>query len=235
MIKMTYHFKFTDPSTESISFSFGLDEDDFSFISNEAENPEAEDWAKLGHKQCSNCPLSPEEHPYCPVAKNLGHLVYFFKDTVSHSKSKIFVEGPDRAYAIDGTIQEGLFSIFGVIMATSSCPHLDFFRPMARFHLPFASQEETLFRVTSAYLLKKYLKNQAEGQNNPIDLTGLTEIYKEVEIVNKDFIERIRSITKKDAELNAVVILNCFAQKFDIEMSGKMESLYPLFQIKKKS
>ena len=44
-------------------------------------------------------------------------------------------------------------------------------KPMVRFHLPFATVEETVFRSVSTYLLSQYLaeiaeENEEEGLTN---------------------------------------------------------------------
>ena len=57
-------------------------------------------------------------------------------------------------------------------MATSGCPHMDFFKPMARFHLPLANAEETVYRATSMYLLAQYFL-QREGKEADMELEGL--------------------------------------------------------------
>ena len=53
-----------------------------------------------------------------------------------------------------------VFSLIGIYMVTSGCPIMDKLRPMARFHLPFASTEETIYRAISTYLLGQYFLEQ---------------------------------------------------------------------------
>ena len=48
-------------------------------------------------------------------------------------------------------------SVLGLIMATAGCPWTDRFRPMARFHLPFASEAETVYRSVCMFLLAREL------------------------------------------------------------------------------
>lgn len=84
-------------------------------------------------------------------------------------------------------------------------------RPLVRFHLPFASMEETEFRIVSMYLVAQYFR--AKGGKTPDwSLEGLQEIYNRVGVVNRCFAERLRSATTKDASVNAIVILDCFAK-----------------------
>ncbi len=53
------------------------------------------------------------------------------------------------------TAQQAMSSVLGLIMATAGCPWTDRLRPMARFHLPFASDAETLYRSISMFLLSR--------------------------------------------------------------------------------
>lgn len=55
-------------------------------------------------------------------------------------------------------MQIGLYSLLGLVMATSGCPHLDFLRPLALHPLPFSSIHETVFRVSSSYLTEQYFR-----------------------------------------------------------------------------
>ena len=55
-------------------------------------------------------------------------------------------------------------SLIGLIMALSGCPHMEFFKPLARFHLPWASLEETTLRSASIYLLMQFFKNPGKNQ-----------------------------------------------------------------------
>ena len=79
-------------------------------------------------------------------------MVNFFKDTTSFKKTAVYVETKDRAYVKKCSVQEGLFPIFGLIMATSGCPHMEFLKPLARFHLPFSNVEETFSSTSNSIL-----------------------------------------------------------------------------------
>lgn len=74
-------------------------------------------------------------------------------------------------------MQRGLSSLLGLILATRDCTYTRYFRPMARFHLPLASEEETIYRAASMYLLAQYLRAN-DGKQVDINLTRSAEIYK---------------------------------------------------------
>jgi hypothetical protein len=187
-------------------------------------------WTKLQFRQCAHCPLKAQEHPQCPVAKNLDSVVEDSKFTISHTRAKVTVTTPERAYFKECTTQEGLRSIFGLIMATSGCPHLDWLGPLARFHLPFSDLDETLFRVLSLQLVEQFLSQDT------IDTAGSTkkiqERYANVEQVNHAFITRIREYCKADADKNAIAALDAYAQVFPFRVQKNYDSLRKFFEAK---
>jgi len=133
-------------------------------------------WTKLKYKQCEQCPLS-DDVEHCPVAVNLGNLVETFKDSQSYEHTTVQVQTPERTYEKQTTLQKGLRSIIGIYMVTSNCPVMDKLRPMVKFHLPFGSLEETVYRAVSMYLTAQYLLMR-KGKTPDWDLKKLTEIYK---------------------------------------------------------
>jgi hypothetical protein len=116
-------------------------------------------------------------------------------------------------------------------MASSGCPHMEFLKPLARFHLPFSSVEETFFRVSSMHLLKEYLKKEKYRLSEDISLDGLLACYREVEVVNQGILQRINSLSEVDANKNALIILNSFAQIIGIRLSNNLETLNNLLGI----
>jgi len=110
-------------------------------------------WTRLDYCQCASCPLPQESNPYCPIAANIAELVNDFKRVQSTENVRINVYTSERTYVKVAPVQKGLSSIFGIIMATSNCPVMNFLKPMARYHLPFSTGEETIVRSISIYLL----------------------------------------------------------------------------------
>jgi hypothetical protein len=106
----------------------------------------------LEHEKCGHCPLNESEYPECPVARSLAPVVDAFEGEKSFEKVSVEVETPERSYRREAPLQDGLFSLVGLLMATSDCPHMAFLRPSARFHLPFSTSRERswLFEVGGA-------------------------------------------------------------------------------------
>lgn len=173
------------------------------------------DWTRLEHFQCPNCPLSPEEHPYCPLSTNLVNVVHKLDSLRSYDKVRLDVVTEGRHIYHNTTAQKAISSLLGLISAASGCPNTAFFKPMARFHLPLANSNETMYRVISMYLMAQYFR-QLEGGAPDMDLTGLIQIYQDVEVVNQYIAKRLASVTVTDSSLNAIVILDLYAKTFPL-------------------
>lgn len=188
------------------------------------------EWTELKFHQCPTCPLDPALDKFCPIAVNLVDVVEFFRDSLSYEQADILVETEARGYVKRTTLQEGISSIVGIYMVTSGCPVMDKLRPMVRTHLPFATVEETMYRVISMYLLAQYFLGKRNKEPD-WELKKLVNIYQDVESVNKHFRERLSAINVNDATVNALVNLNCFADftAFAIE-EDRLKELELLFQ-----
>lgn len=168
------------------------------------------EWTLLENNQCSNCPYSTDDFKYCPVALGLAQLLENFSGSLSYTECLVIVETPERNYNKQTEVQNGIYSIMGLIMATSACSKVNTLKSMARFHLPFSTLEETLIRSLGFYLVGQYLHSKKTGQNT-FDLSKLHEIYDDLNKVNEGILKRVRSISKKDANKNAIVVLDAFA------------------------
>ncbi len=184
-------------------------------------------WTKLKYKQCEHCPLG-DEHEYCPVAVNLSALVESFKDSISYESTNVRVQTNERIFEKMTTVQKGLSSIVGIYMVTSDCPVMDKLRPMVRFHLPFGSIEETVYRAVSMYLTAQYLLMR-QGKTPDWDLRKLVEIYRAVNDVNRGISNRLASASEEDANTNAVVILSAYAEMIPFSIERHLAELEYIF------
>lgn len=202
--------------------------------------PQAEDdlpWVQLNASQCPNCPLRVDTHPRCPVAQRVAPLLTQFADATSFEAVKVEVCTAERNYSAATTVQQGVSSMLGLVMATSGCPVLDPLRPMARFHLPFASYEETAYRALSMYLVAQHLRaNQGLAPDWALD--GYIAMYEAIQQTNAAFGQRLKRFITNDANANALVILDCFAAmtSMDVELRRsipeRLESLFaPLLRV----
>lgn len=182
------------------------------------------DWTALGCHQCGNCPFVPETTPYCPIAVNLADIVEQFNHRFSYQQVEVTVTTENRDYFKATTLQEGLSSLLGIIMVTSGCPPMERLKPLVRFHLPFATLEETTFRTISLHLLTQHLL-QKHGRPADFSLAGVERIYAEVATVNNGFARRLLQAAQKDANINALVNLACFAEMVPFSAEEMLESI----------
>ncbi len=186
-------------------------------------------WCRLDYMQCTNCTKTKEDSIYCPLAVNAMDIIDRFKAVFSYETVAVTVTTRERRYRKDGiSVQEALGSLLGIIMVASGCADLDKLRPMVRFHLPFASLEETLYRHVSMYQLAQYLRYK-QGLKPDWDMAGLVALYEKIHHINMDFVKRLQRATEKDANLNAVVILDSIAQMVPLGIENTLNNFAPLF------
>ena len=186
-------------------------------------------WTNLNFHQCPNCPLTIQTHPHCPVASHLVNLLTICKSLLSYESIHVDVVTPDRVISKDTTAQKGISSLMGLIMATSGCPHTSFFKPMARFHLPFASEEETIYRAASMYLLAQYFIRQ-QGEKSDLELEGLSKIYSNIQLMNEAMAKRLQAIIDKDSAINALIVLDIFAKTLPDAIEDSLIEIRHLFK-----
>jgi hypothetical protein len=226
MKDFTVHYNFRLPDGSEESFHLRLDPETLELRGGTpATTPQ---WTKLDFHQCSNCPLRVEEHPDCPLALRLVNLVQRFDGLLSHEKVNMEVVTEERTITQVTTAQRGISSVMGLVIAASGCPHTAFLRPMARFHLPLASNEETVYRATSMYLLAQYFLKR-EGARGGLELDGLTQIYDNMQTINVAIAERLRAATTTDSSVNAIVVLDVYAKTVEMVVEGSLERIRYLF------
>ena len=228
--EIIYDFEFDDG--RKFAYPLILDKNTISLISD--RKPPLPSWTKLDYYQCNVCPLTKEDTRYCPIATNIAELIEDFKEIESTEHAWITVHTMERTYRIEAPIQKGLASIFGIIMATSNCSMMNFLKPMARYHLPFSTSEETTVRSVSMYLLGQYFIAKKRGQP-ALSLKNLDRAYSLVQKVNRGICDRITSVIQEskghgDAANNAIVILDAFSKILKSEIEENLDSLTPLFE-----
>ena len=186
------------------------------------------DWCKLDFYQCPNCPLPTGPQTYCPLASRLVRLMDTCQNVLSFDKVKMEVTTPERMVTKNTTAQRAVSSLMGLVMATSGCPHMAFLKPMARYHLPFATREETIFRVVSTYLLEQYFRHK-QAQSVDLELEALKKNYREIQIINKAMTSRLLTVSVQDSAINAVVQLDILAKALPGSIEDSLEEIRYLF------
>ena len=185
-------------------------------------------WTALSFRQCPHCPLDLATEPCCPVATNLAPLVQRLDHLVSYDTVTLEVTTAERQVRQQTTAQRALGSLMGLLIAVSRCPHTHFFKPMARFHLPLATEEETAYRAAANFLLAHYFMNSGEKPADAV-LTGLTTVYRNIQIINQAMADRLRAASESDSSVNAIVLLDMYAKGMSYLVNKDLEEIRQLF------
>jgi len=223
-IVIEYRFRLSDNKVET--FRVELHPDRLELLNKLPETPP--DWAQLEFNQCPNCPLDPCRHKYCPLALSITDIVQHFDHVLSYDRIHLEVVTKDRHITQQTSAQQGLSSLMGLLIATSGCPHTDYFKPMACFHLPLASRDETVYRAASMYLMAQYFLHR-EGRKADFQLEGLKDIYDNIEEVNYAVAARLRAASEADSPVNAIVILDTYAKAMPFIIEDSLEYIRYLF------
>jgi hypothetical protein len=219
--RIGYRFDLPDGSQKCLDFTF--DAADFRLCNEAPETPPF--WTELKFNQCANCPLDAAEHPHCPVALHMASAIEPLKALVSFDTVGVTVTQAERTIYAETTAQQALSSVLGLIMATAGCPWTDRFRPMARFHLPFASEVETVYRCVCMFLLARELT----GATPPGGFAPLERLYENLHVVNRDMSRRLGAATRTDPARNAMALLDAYTTLLPAALELSLEELKPLF------
>ena len=192
-----------------------------------AQQTELHAWTRLEHQQCSNCPLGKERYSHCPAAADLQAVVEDFRGLPAFKKALVHVRTNEREYSKMVNLEEGLRSLLGVIMATSACPILAQLKPMANNHLPFASSSEFTLRTISMYLMRE-LFNERDGKEPDWALTGLTEDFKALQLVNQALWHRIHDACAGDTNLKAFLSFFSMASSMTYSLETQLQKIRPM-------
>jgi hypothetical protein len=226
--KIKYNYKFIFKSGEEQEFNIELDR--FSLNLKPTGEKFRPNWTKLNFCKCPNCTLDERQHEFCPIAVSLVDIIDCFSIFSPSEQVEVIVSANDRKYLKEVTLQQGVSSLIGIYMVTSGCPVMEKLKPMVRFHLPFATMEETLYRAISMYLLSQYFLSR-HGGHPDWNLKKLYEAYENVRIVNESFYKRLQTLDAKDANLKALVVLDHFAQTVNFSIDSRMvDNLHYLFE-----
>ncbi|MDH5183290.1 MAG: hypothetical protein OEX12_05310 [Gammaproteobacteria bacterium] len=224
-IKIQYIFKLSDSSQSE--FILNIDADSLEIVKDTEEALPA--WTELEYQQCPHCPLDPTSVSHCPTAVCLSKVIDTFSDVISYEEVELEVITDNRKISQHTSAQKSISSLLGLMFATSGCPHTNFFKPMARFHLPLSSPEETVFRASSMYLLSQYFIKKS-GNQAELELDGLKDIYTNLHKLNVSISKRISAASTADSTKNAIVILDMLTNYLPIVIEDHLESIQHLFK-----
>jgi hypothetical protein len=224
-VDITYRISLDENKTEVFDFIF--DAENFDLINNTVENPPQ--WTELEFRQCSHCPLNSEEHKHCPVALQMANIVDRFESTHSIDEVVMEVQMDEKTIRQKTALQRVIASMLDLVFPISGCPKTEHMKPLARFHTPLASEEETVFRVTSMYLLGQYFQSTT-SKGGDIEFDGLTRIYEELHILNKSVASRIQHATRSDSTKNAVTLLDMYSTLVPVLLEDQLAEMRGFFK-----
>ncbi|MGA2191077.1 MAG: hypothetical protein ABSH33_21375 [Steroidobacteraceae bacterium] len=219
--RIRYRFDLPDGSVKTLEFQF--DAADFRLV--QATPAEPPFWTELGFSRCANCPLDERVHTHCPAALHMAPAVEPLKALASFDAVEVTVMEAERTVSVRTTAQHAMSSVLGLIMATSGCPWTDHLRPMARFHLPFANEMETVYRSICMFLLARELTDA----HMPPGFAALEDLYRNLHVVNRDMSRRLGAATRTDPARNAIALLDSYTTLLPAALESSLNELKPLF------
>jgi hypothetical protein len=220
-LRIRYRFDLPDGSQKRLDLTFNAA--DFRLANAAPADPPF--WTELKFCQCANCTLNTAEHPHCPAALHMAPAVESLKALVSFDTVGVTVIQAERTIHAEISAQQAMSSVLGLIMATSGCPWTDRLRPMARFHLPFASEAETVYRSVCMFLLARELV----GAGGAAGFAALEKLYENLHVVNRDMSRRLGAATRTDPARNAIALLDSYTTLLPAALASSLEELKPLF------
>ncbi|MFZ5724705.1 MAG: DUF6901 family protein [Pseudomonadota bacterium] len=224
-VSVTYRIKLSEAVTEV--FDYEMDPETFE-ITSTPKTDKLPAWTELGFKQCPNCPLKPEEHPHCPMAVQLHRIVDRFHTTRSIDEVELEVITEQRTVTQTTALQNAISSMLGLVFPISGCPRTEGMKPLARFHVPLASEEEAVFNVAGMYLLAQYFVN-VKNRNGVLSFDGLVQMYNELHIVNKHVASRLQAVTSSDSIKNAITLLDMYSSLIPMLLQDQLVEIRRFF------
>lgn len=227
MTPLTIKYIFRFPNRDEEEFLLQFDPVSLALLHEPPVSPPP--WTRLVFQQCPHCPLTADISPDCPLAVSIADLMQRCEGVISHDQVHLTVITEERTILKNTTAQRAISSLLGLIIATCDCPHTTFLRPMARFHLPLASAEETIYRATSMYFLAQYFK-QKKRMMVDFNLEELIKLYENIQKVNSSIARRIRHASTTDSSINAIVLLDVHAKAMPFVIDESLEEIRYLFE-----
>ncbi len=209
--------------SNTISYIFQIESGDEVRFDVDLDRPAADgplpDWTLLEKDQCPHCPLPATPGARCPAAADLAPIVERFSKLASIETVDVRVLRAEYESRKHTDTQTALSALMGLILATSGCPILNRMRALAHTHQPFPTETEIVYRIVTMHLLDSFLRGGTP------DLTGLSELFVDIDTLNLAFAKRIKRATQKDASINALVVLNARSSLASLSIEPVLEEI----------
>ncbi len=169
------------------------------------------DWARLEFKQCSNCTLQAAESPYCPFATQLVGPLERLRPIIGEKSVTLRVVSEFGVVSEETSVASAVSSLMSLLCASGGCPQMGFLRPLARVTLPLEPAVATTRRATGFYTLTQMFLRRGSATDEA--LTGLSQIYKDVQTVNNAMAKRLRAaLASEEGAMQAERLIKLFAE-----------------------
>jgi len=223
--RVIYEFNFPGGEKKVFSMDFSHETHEIIVRRNYRDIP---GWASLEYRKCPKCPLDSESIAFCPVAFNISGLMKTFGPVVSTEKCFVRCVTHQRSYSKMTDVMSGLTSVLSLIILSSPCPYLLPIRPLARFHLPFFTPEESLARTISFYLLSQYFAKK-RGDVPDWELEKLNKSFELLKMVQDGMMSRTKGFFEGDACVNALHSFHVMIEFISFEIDSAIECLESSF------
>jgi hypothetical protein len=224
-VEVTYRYEFEDGVSREFAVSADLLSGAITHYT--ADRPA---WTELALQKCPGCPLPDGPAAECPAAVSIADVIEGVSRYISHSRVHCTVTMAGKSVIAERSLQDALYPLIGLRMAVSGCPFLARFKPMARFHEPFATPLSTFYRSISMYLLSRYFRNRARAGSADWSLGGFRLFYAAIGVINENMAERLRKAATADAGPNGLNVLAIFGISAGSFFEEYLEALARLFR-----
>ena len=224
MIKrIEIHFD-EDPDSEALCLDFDFSITNTMYIKDISEEVMKESWVQLENNKCSQCTLKKENHPLCPVAKNLAK--YARELFHRHSTDTVSIqlwEGSGRHLSLQNIpLQDVTGELVRMAVFQSECPIGRRVKKALEFVPPFPTDQET----TRAFALFFAMQQLQESGKQTDDVTQEQIIYLDsLHELFENLSRRVRAITRGDAGVNGVMIYHSLMMLVSLSLPENLEKI----------
>lgn len=212
-----------DPESKPLALDFDFSVTNTMYIDDIDEQVRKQTWLQLDTHKCSQCTLKKENHPLCPVAKNLSK--YASELFHRHSTDIVSIslwEDSGRHLSLEHIpLQDVTGELVRMAVFQSECPIGRRVKKALEFVPPFPTDQET----TKAFALFFAMQQLQTGkkandvtQEQIIYLDSLHELFENLS-------RRVRAITRGDAGVNGVMIYHSLMMLVSLSLPENLEKI----------
>ena len=160
------------------------------------------DWVKLEHHQCKLCPFKTNDTKFCPAVYELQDIINECRECVSFDRVELSRVSGGGKVTTETDMQKALFAVIAEKAISSACTVLNSRYWSLDYYTILTTPENLFYRSISSYLARQFLLSPDKCAP---DLEGHLNYLDEVIDVFGSLLERIRGLSVRDANNNALV------------------------------